>query len=127
MVFRWFRRKRDPVPIPSMEDVVPIINAYGALLERNPATIQDTSVLPLPKERMKVMIKMAWLSDTDPDKRRVLEVGYVLLSQFQDRIGDNPIHRSIREPNFSMFGKATTEAESLFEELQDFKRRNVQL
>jgi hypothetical protein len=113
-----------------------LIEAFGALMERYPTAILDTSKLPLPKADMKHVFMDAWLALPDERLQSLLEIAYVHLSQFQEGVGDKPVDcklpsdpdpdkvRAILEPYLRFSVAVTTEAESLRAEFEDFKRRN---
>ena len=89
-MFRWFKK-----PSSSTPDLEAIVHALGALMDKYPTQVLDTSMLPLPKTEMKAAIKEAWLA-SDLPTRKILEAGYVFLAQFQDGVGDRPIDSAIR-------------------------------
>jgi len=52
--------------------------------------VLDTALLPLPKPQLKAVLKRSW-SAASPAQRQALEVGYISLANFQDRVGSKPI------------------------------------
>ena len=63
----------------------------GELIERYPNAVLDVSMLPLPKDKMKLAIKAAWMLEKNTKSREALEVGYSFLGYFQDGIGSAPL------------------------------------
>jgi hypothetical protein len=72
----------------TVEDVV---SAYGALIEKYPLSIMDVSMLPLPKQQMKIVLKSLYAKVTSGDLQNFLTVRFTLLSQFQEGVGSTPI------------------------------------
>lgn len=93
-IFDFMRRKRAPQL--TLHDV---ISRYGALLEKYPIAIVDTSMLPLPKKHMKVVLKGAFARESDPDKAKALETGFMLLCNFQEGVGAVPISGELPKPS----------------------------
>jgi hypothetical protein len=48
-------------------------------------------MLPLPKTKMKVLLKVLYAKEQNKEKRAALENGFIFLSKFQDGIGPRPI------------------------------------
>jgi hypothetical protein len=61
------------------------------LVERHPTAILDSARLPLPKDRMEIILKSAWLRARNQAERDFLEDAFVKLAQFQDNVGKIPI------------------------------------
>ena len=59
-------------------------------METYPSAILDTTMLLLSKAEMKIALKQAWLQTKDPEWRNWLEVGYMMLANFQDGVGRTP-------------------------------------
>jgi hypothetical protein len=67
------------------------ITAYGELLEKYPLSILDISMLPIPKAKMKVVLKALYAKTSNVEQKNLLEVGFMFLSKFQDGVGATPI------------------------------------
>jgi hypothetical protein len=48
-------------------------------------------MLPIPKKQMKVLLKALYAKATTAELQNYIEVGFTLLSQFQDGVGATPI------------------------------------
>jgi hypothetical protein len=57
----------------------------------------DESWLPLPKAEMKTVLKIAIAAERDETRRDWLRGGWVLLSEFQPNIGDEPVSCDLPE------------------------------
>ena len=68
-----------------------VFEAYGALLERYPTAILDSSMLPMSKTKMKVMLKAQYAKALSLGMGNQFEVGFMFLSKFQDGVGPAPI------------------------------------
>jgi hypothetical protein len=68
-----------------------VISAYGALLEKYPLSILDTSMLPIPKTKMKVLLKSLYAKASSPEQQNLFETGFMFLSNFQDGVDARPI------------------------------------
>jgi hypothetical protein len=75
------------------------IRKLAALMETYPSAILDTTMLPLPKAEMKTALKQAWLRIESAKWRNWLEVGYIILSNFQDGVGPRPCQQPVFPPN----------------------------
>jgi hypothetical protein len=96
MFGKWFRRKAPTSPQgPTFADIAKIIQAYGKALEDSAGGFADVTALPLPKEQMKVVIKLAWVGETDAKRKEQLEAGFMLLSDFREDVGPVPIRREL--------------------------------
>jgi hypothetical protein len=51
----------------------------------------DAGSLPHPKELIKQALILALLLETDPKQREVLKGGYIMLSDWQEGVGDEPV------------------------------------
>jgi hypothetical protein len=71
--------------------VTDVISAYGELLEKYPLSILDTSMLPIPKTKMKALLKTLYARASNPEQKNMLEKGFMFLSNFQDGVGATPI------------------------------------
>jgi hypothetical protein len=74
------------------------ISRLGELMEQYPGAILDSAMLPLPKPKMKALIKAAWI-ESDDRFRDGLELAYVYLSNFQDGVGPKPVLAPADGPN----------------------------
>jgi hypothetical protein len=61
----------------------------------------DVTMLPVPKEQMKVALKVAWVAESDERRKEALEAAYLVLSYFQEDIGPVPFELG-SDPNFLM-------------------------
>jgi hypothetical protein len=96
MFGKWFRRKAPNSPQgPSFADVPKIIQTYGKVLEDSAGGFADVTMLPLPKEQMMVVLKLAWVVETDAKRKEQLEAGFMFLSDFREDIGPVPIRRGL--------------------------------
>jgi hypothetical protein len=80
------------------EDRAQIISAYGKFIETRtmtPDEIADVKLLPFPKEELLEAICLELIREPDESKRSAMEVGAILLANFQEGVGDEPL---------SMFG-----------------------
>jgi hypothetical protein len=68
-----------------------VLEAYGDLLVKYPLSIVDVSMLPLPKTKMKVVLKSLYAKAKTKDQETLLENGFFFLSNFQDGVGSVPI------------------------------------
>jgi hypothetical protein len=60
------------------------LGALGDMMGTGPTFVFPASKLPLPKEEMKIAVKLAWASTKDKTMRNHLSVAYASLSQFQE-------------------------------------------
>ena len=72
-----------------------IFATYGDLLEKYPLSIIDVAMLPLPKTKMKVVLKALYAKAQTRDEQQLLENGFFLLSNFQDGVGPVPINGAL--------------------------------
>lgn len=87
----WNRRRiseQKPRPPQTVGDVV---TAYGALIEKYPLSILDTSMLPTSKTNMKVVLKSLYARADSKEQEARCETGFMFLSKFQDGVGATPI------------------------------------
>ncbi len=107
----WFLRNKGPSAIPTPRPETPeerhrrlaklvseVVPDYGEIIEKWPLTIFPASRLPLSKEDMKTVLRMAWTMTDDPTLKRHVSTGYVLLANFRDDI-ERPIDLTLRLPN----------------------------
>jgi hypothetical protein len=128
-MFGWFRPKQDKPRELSFDVIADIMEKYGALLEKYPTAFVDESLLPLPKDEMRSVLRAAWKVAPDPQLRNAIEVGWASLSKFQPNVGPVPIDANPHLPKmldrFVEIGKvAAPEMDRDFEELKAFKRDN---
>ena len=92
-MFGWLKRKRsERTGNDDLVEAVPtILSAYGELLAKHPSAIVDASWLPVSKKTMIEVFKIAWLNTKSSEARNWIEVGWALLPNFQDGVGDVPI------------------------------------
>ena len=111
-----------------------IVAAYGKLLEKHPLGILDSKLLPLPKPRMKSMLKLAYRRARTEGERRRIEQLYIGLSSFQSGIGDIPIDpdkpgsaRHLQAAaHRSLMRQIAEESRALLEEFKAFKQNLVE-
>lgn len=111
-----------------------IVVAYGKLLKTHPLGILDTKFLPLPKPRMKTMLKLAYKRALTDGERRVIEQFYIGLSNFQRGIGDTPIDldkpasasRLQTAAHGSLMRRIAEESRALLEEFKEFKQNLIE-
>ena len=104
------------------------IKKLATLMEPYPSAILDTTMLPLPKTEMKAALKLAWLQTESAKWREWLELGYVLLADFQDGVGATPIQpldlpdlkpELLKDWLLSNAGRASMEAFKRWQQWQD--------
>ena len=61
-------------------------------MEKYPGAILDASLLPLPKDRMKQVIKEVYATNAFPSAREYLPMAFMTLSNFQDGVGPKPLY-----------------------------------
>jgi hypothetical protein len=86
MIFNWLKSA-----FPKTQIVGDVMSTYGELLETYPLSIVDVSMLPLPKTKMKVFLKALYATARTAEQQRLVEKGFLFLSQFQDGVGPKPI------------------------------------
>jgi hypothetical protein len=69
-----------------------IMLAYRALIEKHPTEIMDVAMLPIPKDRMKMLLKALYAKATTAELQSTIEVCFKLLSLFQEGVGATPIN-----------------------------------
>jgi hypothetical protein len=110
------------------------IPALGELIEKYPGSMLDEKLLPMPKEDMKLALKMAIrIADSEAMKEHIA-TGYMLLSMFQPGIGPRQIQMIPPEDPFDkaamaqfskdteLFGKSSDEGSALLKEITEFRR-----
>jgi hypothetical protein len=73
------------------QTVSDVLGAYGDLLVKYPLSIADVAMLPLPKTKMKVILKALYAEAATPEQQTLVENGFFFLSNFQDGVGPVPI------------------------------------
>jgi hypothetical protein len=68
-----------------------VIENYQEMLLKYPVAILDVSMLPVPKAKMKVLLKGMYAKQTKPEFQKYFEQAYMFLSQFQEGVGPKPI------------------------------------
>ena len=80
-------------------DVARIMQEYSGLLEKYPTAYMDEKWLPVPKDKMRLVLKAAWKMAPNAELRKYVEIGWTLLSMFQTGVGDIPVDGDIpRDP-----------------------------
>jgi hypothetical protein len=87
-VLKWLKRIIDG----DQRSINELLEEYALLLENYPAAILDVSMLPLPKDKMKTILKLLYEEQTDPCFQDYFEKGFLALSRFQKGVGIGPIH-----------------------------------
>ncbi len=91
-MFEWFKKRRERILADrSVRDVSVIMSRYRELLEKHSTAYMDETWLPVSKAEMKTVLKIAWKSAKDDDRREVIKICWTLLSKFQKGIGKIPI------------------------------------
>ena len=102
MLFRWLKGKRRIFPGSATlrKDAIDVVSDFGTLLEAQDAmAIYDASLLPRPKEEMKLALKVAWKLTSEPGVKNAIEAGFTALSHFRTGIGSKPIQPPFPDPN----------------------------
>jgi hypothetical protein len=98
-MFGWLkrtRRKRKRLPADRLRAAVPeILSAYAALNTKHPSAMIDASWLPVDKEQMVEVFKIAWLRAKTAEARNSIERGWLFLPFFQAGVGGTPIDMRI--------------------------------
>jgi hypothetical protein len=71
-----------------------IVQEYGACLRSLSIPgrfVMDAGSLPHPKELIKQALILALRLETDPKQREALKSGYIMLSDWQEGVGDEPV------------------------------------
>lgn len=96
----------------------------------------DASLLPVNKKLMVEVLKIAWLNSKTSEARNWIEIGWALLANFQEGVGDVPITAEMPEHlspdetiarlnRYSMWAKlADAEGEIMQRERDVFKEAN---
>jgi len=112
------------------------VSAYGDILEASPLVIFPVSKLPLPKDDMKNVLRLAWRLNTNPQVRAFVEIGYRHLANFREDISE-PIDptlppdaapdvvAAILEPYVAIVKTIEAEQRQLQAEFSDFKARII--
>jgi hypothetical protein len=87
-MMRWLKRTFGGDQPKTVGDVM---SAYGELVEKYPLAILDTSMLPIPKAKMKIVLKALYAKASNLEQKNLFETGFVFLSKFQEGVGATPI------------------------------------
>src|SRR5262245_36680430 len=92
-MFGWLKRtRRKRMPADRLQAAVPeILSAYAALNTKYPSTMMDASWLPVDKEQMVEVFRIAWLRAKTAEARNSIERGWLFLPFFQVGVGESPI------------------------------------
>ena len=137
-MFGWFKRTTPERRSGShLAEAVPqILIAYGDLLAKHPSAIMDTSWLPVDKRTMVQVFKIAWLGAMTDEARNSIEVGWALLPNFQEGVGETPITAALPEDQpveetiaalekFNLWGKLVVAEGNIMQRDRDaFKKAN---
>jgi hypothetical protein len=139
-MFSWFKAKPKPClgeqeAKKIMDAAVEIVMRYGKVYEGLGTAIADTSRLPAPKAEMKTALKLAWhFAEGNQRMQSWVETGYVLLANFQDGVGPEPIDCGLSpdselakaaatlEPWLKWSPQVQAEMSELLAEFDSFKR-----
>jgi len=87
-MFGWFKSSKPKKPRDlTVAEIGDILGKYGELIEKHPTAFMDESWLPVPKDEMRRVFKVAWKISPTPEMRNHVEVGWTLLSMFQPGVG----------------------------------------
>ena len=67
------------------------MSAYRDFLVKYSIAMMDTSMLPIPKKQMKVLLKALYAKVATAELKNYIETGFTLLSKFQEGVGPTPI------------------------------------
>ncbi len=85
----------------SSEEAEKVIQAYGAYQAESapvPGTVADVSQLPYPKAKIKRAILIGLGAVQDIQQKEMLKVGFMLLADFQEGVGEKNIGLDISKP-----------------------------
>jgi hypothetical protein len=68
-----------------------VVSTYGELLEMYPVAICDTAMLPIPKAKMKELMKALYSKATNAAEQHHWEQGFMYLANFQEGVGSTPV------------------------------------
>ena len=127
-MFGFFRSKQDKPRELTFDVIADVVEKYGTLLEKYPTAYVDESLLPLPKDEMRRLLRAAWKVAANSKLRSAIEVGWVSLHRFQPNIGSTPVDADPGLKTLNRFVEinkiAQPEMDHDFEELKAFKRAN---
>ena len=139
-MFDWFKKRRERILADRSDRLVRevhvILSRYRELLEKHSTAYMDETWLPVSKAEMKTVLKVAWKSAKDDDRREWVKIGWTLLSKFQKGIGKIPVDCSIpqnasyeesvriMEPYMRIAKIAQAEDEANRTEMLEFIRQN---
>jgi hypothetical protein len=87
----WARSSSGAEKPTTPKTVDDVLSVYGALLERYPLAVMNVAMLPILKKQMKVLLKGLYAKAATADLQNTFEVGFHLLSHFQEGVGATPI------------------------------------
>ncbi len=117
-----------------------VMEVYGKVLKRYPMSIVDVSMLPLPKTKMKIVLKGLYAEAPNKEHKELIESYFMLLSHFQDGVGPKPIDNTLirgdvmenLDANIEIIDRWTAwqklssaETEILMSEWSQFKQANL--
>jgi hypothetical protein len=115
------------------------VPALATIMETSPLVIFPTSRLPLPKDEMKIALKLAWMTYRDDRYQNFIMQAYIHLAHFRDEVTvpidprlpkapDNTPARAIEilEPYLAVANKVTTEMEALSVEFDQFTKQEAE-
>lgn len=120
----FYHLEKENVSKEQPHSVGDVMEAYGKLLEKHPTSINDASLLPLPKSKMKALLKALYAQASGTEQKSLLEIGFMFLSNFQDGVGAVPIDgRGALHDKWLVWQEASNaEAEILLAEWKRFKQ-----
>ena len=118
------------------EPIGELLAKVGQLIEAHPGALIDAARLPLGKPAMVRAFKAAWLFYGAGAQRHAVETGWLLLSSFQDGIGETPVTLDAPErptPEalaqldhaIELFKRSTAEGELLLKDQRAFYAANA--
>lgn len=121
------------------EDIFSVVSAYGRIIEQQNESALPLTMLPLPKDQMKTVLKLAWVAVNQQSGKDAVEAGYSYLAHFREGI-DSPISYGLDElraaaekqdlnsetlkgfsDRVSLFDEITAESLILAREFDEFK------
>jgi len=102
MIFGWGKSKstpnknsQDPTPEQLKAWAVTVLDRYGELMEKYTMSFADASLLPVDKASMKKAFWAGWFMAEDDEQREAIKVGWLMLHQFQEGVGEKPVGANI--------------------------------
>jgi hypothetical protein len=93
MMFNWFHHRNERTGTDQRSRASAILASYQELLEKYPTAYLDETWLPVSKNEIKAILKTAWVSTKNTDRREWIQIAWSLLSKFPPGIG-SPIRCS---------------------------------